>query len=457
MGIYQWDTTASDNDDAADDINWAEGQNPATVNDSAREMMADVAEFLLDLSCSVTTSSTGNAYTLTTNGTIPALADGLVVGFKTDAGNTGAATLAVDGLAAKPIRHTEDEALQLGDLLEGAHYLVVYDSSADSGLGAWLLLNPSRGKFVLSAANETIAGTKTFTSKPVVNGLELTAAFIHRDSDNSRLLIDGGTSGNGARVEVTGSGFTTPNSAIIDANFIIFRGAGGSGTPDVELRSDSSSAFTINSDGNALFIADSDANSIPGFHMQSDGVDRWRIQADTAETGSDAGSDLRIYAYDDSGTQIGQALAFRRSDGRTSLPLTYSITTASAANMHIAAGGIVSRSTSSERYKRDIEPMSDTAVHAVLGMRPVWYRSRCAEDPPEWSYYGLIAEEVAEIDPRLVDWRKDEAGELIPESVMYDRLVPHLIALVQKQQKRLVSLSHHVEAMRRALDKRGIK
>ena len=48
MGIYQWSTTAAENDDAADDINWAEGQAPSTVNNSARQMMADVAEWIQD-------------------------------------------------------------------------------------------------------------------------------------------------------------------------------------------------------------------------------------------------------------------------------------------------------------------------------------------------------------------------------------------------------------------------
>jgi hypothetical protein len=47
-GIGAWSTTASNNDDADTDINWAEGQAPSTVNDSARAMMAAVAVFLRD-------------------------------------------------------------------------------------------------------------------------------------------------------------------------------------------------------------------------------------------------------------------------------------------------------------------------------------------------------------------------------------------------------------------------
>jgi hypothetical protein len=42
MPLWQWSTTAANNATAGT-INWAEGQPPSTVNDSARQMMADVA------------------------------------------------------------------------------------------------------------------------------------------------------------------------------------------------------------------------------------------------------------------------------------------------------------------------------------------------------------------------------------------------------------------------------
>jgi len=43
MPLYQWSTTPANNASAATAINWAEGQPPSSVNDSARQMMADVA------------------------------------------------------------------------------------------------------------------------------------------------------------------------------------------------------------------------------------------------------------------------------------------------------------------------------------------------------------------------------------------------------------------------------
>lgn len=43
MALWQWSTTPANNASAATAINWAEGQPPSSVNDSARQMMADVA------------------------------------------------------------------------------------------------------------------------------------------------------------------------------------------------------------------------------------------------------------------------------------------------------------------------------------------------------------------------------------------------------------------------------
>lgn len=82
-------------------------------------------------------------------------------------------------------------------------------------------------------------------------------------------------------------------------------------------------------------------------------------------------------------------------------------TTASAANCFLdsGAGNNVLRSTSSLRYKTGIETMDPAYAESFLkAVRPVWYRSLADADNPDHSFWGVIAEELAEIDPRLVHW-----------------------------------------------------
>ena len=140
-------------------------------------------------------------------------------------------------------------------------------------------------------------------------------------------------------------------------------------------------------------------------------------------------------------------------------------TTGTAANVFINAGNnTLYMSTSSLKYKTDVETMEDAYADAILELRPVWYRSLGPDDPDTWSYWGFIAEEVAEIDPRLVtftvpaDYERqyDEDGEPInpdvkdltePDGVQYDRLVPHLVNLLSRQRDQIADLTARIEAL----------
>ena len=67
MTLYKWSTTAANNATADATINWAEGQAPSSVNDSARAEMAAVAKFRDDIAGAITTGGTSTAYTVTSN------------------------------------------------------------------------------------------------------------------------------------------------------------------------------------------------------------------------------------------------------------------------------------------------------------------------------------------------------------------------------------------------------
>ena len=48
-GVVSWSQTAATNASADSSINWAEGQAPSTINDSARALMASAAKYRDDL------------------------------------------------------------------------------------------------------------------------------------------------------------------------------------------------------------------------------------------------------------------------------------------------------------------------------------------------------------------------------------------------------------------------
>lgn len=155
------------------------------------------------------------------------------------------------------------------------------------------------------------------------------------------------------------------------------------------------------------------------------------------------------------------------ADGRVTFPNIG--TTAAAANavLDSATGNSLLRSTSSRRYKRDIKPLDPAAAERVLDLVPVRYRSAAPQDRTEWSWYGLLAEDVAAVDPRLVHWSyqddqyealsedaADAGGrrllpdaQLRPDAVQYDRLSVLLIDVVRRQRMAIIGLTARVEAL----------
>ena len=134
-------------------------------------------------------------------------------------------------------------------------------------------------------------------------------------------------------------------------------------------------------------------------------------------------------------------------------------TTASAANAFIdnASAGYANqllRSTSSAKYKTDVEDLQTDFSQKIYDLRTVWYRSTADADRKDWSWYGLIAEEVAAIEPRLVHWTyADDQYEYVsadiegsdqqrralksdavktPDGIQYDRIGVLLLKELQK-------------------------
>src|SRR5262249_31765283 len=81
----------------------------------------------------------------------------------------------------------------------------------------------------------------------------------------------------------------------------------------------------------------------------------------------------------------------------------------------VAGHGKLGTTVSSRHFKEDIRPM-DAASEAILALRPVTFQYKT--DPKGTPQYGLIAEEVAEVNAELVV--RDKEGK--PYSVRYDQV-----------------------------------
>jgi microcystin-dependent protein len=132
MSFFKWSKTANNNATADSTINWAEGQAPSTVNDSARAMMAAAAKYRDDVAGTITTGGTATAYTVTSNQGFDSLAnmDGKIIAFVPHVTNGAPVTFNVDGLGAKPLRSAPGVELGAGVIVQGTPYVAVYNNLA---------------------------------------------------------------------------------------------------------------------------------------------------------------------------------------------------------------------------------------------------------------------------------------------------------------------------------------
>lgn len=105
----------------------------------------------------------------------------------------------------------------------------------------------------------------------------------------------------------------------------------------------------------------------------------------------------------------------------------------------------VARSTSSRRYKREVQDV-DIDPAAVLAMRGKSWRDRAEvhRDPDTARrHVGFIAEELDELGlAEFVTY--DEQGR--PDAIQYDRLSVGLLAVLQQQQQRIDALEARLDA-----------
>ena len=302
---------------------------------------------------------------------------------------------------------------------------------------------------------------------------------IEGDTNANLFIVDGSEDDIGMGLTPS---FTNGNGVHLADDFKIGFGAGGNSRPDFQLGYSSSAdelglACGFGADTADIFFS---TGGTLGFNVSGGST---CILFEDADNSSATVMTMVNAAYNGGTNKIATFNTTKLSldpqnseslllgtDGSLRLQHVYDDTTSNSANMYIHSDGThqVLRSTSSERYKKDIETLEDKYADAVLGLRPVWYKSKCEADNADHSHWGLIAEEVAKVDPRLVTFRNEittsnndpdtletiikttKLDEPQAESVQYDRFVPHLINICKRQEDKITALEAKVKALEEA-------
>jgi len=108
--------------------------------------------------------------------------------------------------------------------------------------------------------------------------------------------------------------------------------------------------------------------------------------------------------------------------------------------------GLLGHLTSSRRHKEDIKTMNN-ASETIYRLKPVTYRYKKEIDRNQVLDYGLIAEEVAEVDPNLAT--RNAKGEI--ETVRYNAINVMLLNEFLKEQKAFVEEQEKVKKLEAGL------
>jgi Chaperone of endosialidase len=110
--------------------------------------------------------------------------------------------------------------------------------------------------------------------------------------------------------------------------------------------------------------------------------------------------------------------------------------------VYVSSGNKIGTLASTRRVKDNIKPM-DKASEALLALKPVSFRYKKEIDASGTLQFGLIAEEVADINADLVT--RDSEGK--PETVRYEAVNAMLLNEFLKEHKAFVEEQHEVETL----------
>jgi len=165
--------------------------------------------------------------------------------------------------------------------------------------------------------------------------------------------------------------------------------------------------------------------------------------------GMEAGANLRrgsrnVYIANPGNTEESRTIHIgaKVNQTKTFIAGISGVTVAGGMGVVIDTNGQLGTVTSSARYKEAIKPMNKSS-EVLLNLKPVTFRYKKELDHKAIPQFGLVAEDVAKVDPDLV--ARDEEGK--PYSVRYEAVNAMLLNEFLKEHKKVEEQANKIDQL----------
>lgn len=281
----------------------------------------------------------------------------------------------------------------------------------------------SPGVFVDLQSTSSVVNQTQFSAN--TNGAELNLRKSRGASvDTNTIVVNGDTAGVIQFYGANGTGYDR----------CAYIGALINGVPGASADMPGALVFGTTPDGSSTTSERMRIESNGSVNVGTSGFTTTRLGVQGADTGT---TNYSVFVRNSAST----TLFAIRNDGQMNVGVgaasPYNNTTASAANAFLASGGDLQRSTSSIRYKSDIQTAS-FGLTDVLNLRPVTYKGKNDGDK---IFGGLIAEEV---DAAGLSCFVQYDDQNQPDALAYGNMVALAFAAIKELNAKVEALEARV-------------
>ena len=334
----------------------------------------------------------------------------------------------------------------------GAGTLLANTADNNTATGAGALLNNTTGENntasgVLALFDNTTGGSNTATGFGALGnnttGGDNTANGVNALLNNT---AGGSNTANGASALLNNS--TGNQNTATGLNALNHNTAGGGNTAN------GSTALANNTTGN-----NNTAAGVQALLFNTTGIGNTAVGSNALQFNTTGGGNIALgqeagfnVSTANNVTCIGANVAGADVSNTTWIAGVYGVTTQSGttAPVIVSDTGQLGTAVSSERFKKDIATM-EKASEAILSLRPVTFHYKT--DTKGTPQFGLIAEEVAKVNPGLV--LPDKEGK--PYTVRYDQVNAMLLNEFLKARRQIGTQQKQIEALTEGLQKVSVQ